>query len=140
MGIFSDINEVQLLGNVTQDPIIKQTTNGTSVATINIATNRNYKKGDVWEKETTFHTIVLWGILAKQVEERVNKGTKVLIRGRINNRSWDDKDVNKKYKTEIVASDIILLSRYTDKQNTNQPTANPTSSSPEEINLNELPF
>lgn len=115
MGIFSDINKVQIMGNITQDVELKYTSGGTAVASISVATNRDYKSGDEWQKETTFHNVVLWAKLAEHAEKRCNKGTRVLIEGRMQTRSWEDKDGNKKYKTEIVADEMILIDRYNKK-------------------------
>lgn len=116
MSIFSDINRVQLLGNVTQEVELRYTAGGTAVATISVATNRDFKSGDEWQKETTFHNIVLWGKLAEHAKERCNKGTRVIIEGRIANRSWEDKDGNKRYKTEVVADEMILIDRYNKRE------------------------
>ncbi len=112
MGIFDDINKVQLLGNVTKDPEVKYTNNGTAVVNVDVATNRSYKHNDEWKKETDYHKVVLWSKLAEQVERYIKKGTRVIIEGRLTTRTYEDKEGNKKYVTEIVASDLVLVKNY----------------------------
>jgi single-strand DNA-binding protein len=105
------LNRVQLIGNLGKDPEIKYTPSGTPVAKLTIATNERFKdKGGEWQDRTEWHNVVLWQRLAEIAGEYLKKGGKVYIEGRLQTRSWDDKQTNqKKYMTEIVASDIILL-------------------------------
>jgi single-strand DNA-binding protein len=105
------LNRVQLIGNLGKDPEIKYTPQGTPVAKITIATNERYKdKGGEWQDRTEWHNVVLWQRLAEIAGEYLKKGGKVYIEGRLQTRSWDDKQSGqKKYMTEIVASDLILL-------------------------------
>jgi len=105
------LNRVQLIGNLGKDPEIKYTPSGTAVAKLTIATNERYKdKGGEWQDRTEWHNVVLWQRLAEIAGEYLKKGGKVYIEGRLQTRSWDDKQTGqKKYMTEIVASDIILL-------------------------------
>jgi len=116
MGIFSDINKVQILGNVTQKPELKATKTGTAVTQISIATSRSYKvkDSDEWKKEPEFHSVVLWGKMAEMAGERFEKGTRVLVEGRLATRSWE-KDGVKHWKTEVIATDVILIARYNKK-------------------------
>lgn len=104
------INEVRILGNVTKDPEIRETPNGHKVATFSIATNYVYKNaaGEKIE-EPEFHNIVIWGKLAEVVEQYVKKGAPLHISGRIKQRSWDKEDGTKAYRTEIIASDMIMV-------------------------------
>lgn len=113
MSIFSDINKVQILGNVTQKPEIKSTKGGTAVTQISVATSRSYKvkDSDEWKKEPEFHSVVLWGKMAEMAGERFEKGTRILVEGRLATRSWE-KDGVKHYKTEVIATDVILIARY----------------------------
>lgn len=106
------LNRVQLIGNLGKDPEIKYTPSGTAVAKITIATNERFKdKGGEWQDRTEWHNVVLWQRLAEIAGEYLKKGGKVYIEGRLQTRSWDDKQTGqKKYMTEIVASDLILLS------------------------------
>lgn len=112
MPLFGDINKVELLGNLTQDVELRFTPNGAAVASVSMATNRRYKQGEEYKDEVTFHNVVIWGNLAQGFAQRAKKGTRVLITGRIQTRSWDGNDGQKKYKTEIVAEDAILIDRY----------------------------
>jgi len=105
------LNRVQLIGNLGKDPEIKYTPQGTPVAKITIATNERFKdKGGEWQDRTEWHNVVLWQRLAEIAGEYLKKGGKVYIEGRLQTRSWDDKQTGqKKYMTEVVASDLILL-------------------------------
>jgi len=105
------LNRVQLIGNLGKDPEVKFTPQGTPVAKITIATNERFKDKDGnWQDRTEWHNVVLWQRLAEIAGEYLKKGGKVYIEGRLQTRSWDDKTSGqKKYMTEIVASDLILL-------------------------------
>jgi single-strand DNA-binding protein len=106
------LNKVQLIGNLGKDPEVKYTPSGTAVAKIALATNERFKDKDgQWQDRTEWHNVVLWQRLAEIAGEYLKKGGKVYIEGRLQTRSWDDKQTNqKKYMTEVVASDLILLS------------------------------
>jgi single-strand DNA-binding protein len=112
MSLFGDLNEVRILGNITQDPELRYTSNGNQVCSVSVATNRRYKQQDEWKDATEFHNIVIWGNLAQQVAQRSKKGTRVMISGRLQTRSWEGQDGQKKYKTEIVADDVFLIDRF----------------------------
>jgi single-strand DNA-binding protein len=105
------VNKVILLGNLGKDPEVKYTPSGAPVAKLTLATNERYKdKGGEWQDRTEWHNIVLWQRLAEIAGEYLKKGSKVYIEGRLQTRSWDDKQTNqKRYMTEIVASDLVLL-------------------------------
>jgi single-strand DNA-binding protein len=105
------LNKVQLIGNLGKDPEVKYTASGTAVARLALATNERYKdKGGEWQDRTEWHNVVLWQRLAEIAGEYLKKGSKVYIEGRLQTRSWDDKTTNqKKYMTEVVAGDLILL-------------------------------
>lgn len=97
-----------LIGNVTRDPELRFTPGGAALAKFGLATNRNIKKGEVWEKVTTFHNIVCWQKLAEYVSERLKKGMYVTIQGRIENRSYDGKDGVKHYISEVIADSVFF--------------------------------
>ena len=105
------INKVILIGNLGKDPEVKYTPQGTPVAKLTIATNERFKdKAGDWQDRTEWHNVVLWQRLAEIAGEYLKKGGKVFIEGRLQTRSWDDKTSGqKKYMTEVVASDLILL-------------------------------
>ena len=104
------LNEAQLIGNLTANPELKYTPQGATVVNFSVATNRSWKdsQGQLKE-EATFHRIVAWSKLAEICSQILFKGRKVYVSGRISNRSWEDKDGNKHYISEIVANDIIAL-------------------------------
>jgi single-strand DNA-binding protein len=106
------VNKVILIGNLGKDPEIKYTPSGTPVAKFSLATNERYKdKGGEWQDRTEWHNIVAWQRLAEIVGEYVKKGSKLYIEGRLQTSSWEDKQSGeKKYRTEIVANDLVLLS------------------------------
>ncbi|MGC1478145.1 MAG: single-stranded DNA-binding protein, partial [Terriglobales bacterium] len=97
--------------NLGKDPEIKYTPSGTPVAKLTIATNERFKdKGGEWQDRTEWHNVVLWQRLAEIAGEYLKKGGKVYIEGRLQTRSWDDKQSGqKKYMTEVVANDLVLL-------------------------------
>lgn len=106
------VNKVILIGNLGKDPEVKYTPTGTPVAKFSLATNESYKdKAGQWQERTEWHNIVAWQRLAEIVGEYVKKGSKLYIEGRIQTSSWDDKQTGeKKYKTEIIANELVLLS------------------------------
>lgn len=106
------VNKVILIGNLGKDPEVKYTPSGTPVAKFSLATNEKFKdKGGEWQERTEWHNIVAWQRLAEIVGEYVKKGSKIYIEGRITTSSWEDKQSGeKKYRTEIVANDLVLLS------------------------------
>jgi single-strand DNA-binding protein len=105
------VNKVILIGNLGKDPEVKYTPSGTPVAKLALATNERYKDKDgQWKDRTEWHNVVLWQRLAEIAGEYLKKGGKVYIEGRLQTRSWDDKQTNqKKYMTEVVANDLVLL-------------------------------
>ncbi|MBP9758677.1 single-stranded DNA-binding protein [Candidatus Dojkabacteria bacterium] len=134
MGVFGDLNEVKLIGNITQDLELRHTNTGTSVTSFGLATNRSYKQGDDWKEEVSFHNIVVWSNDAEYLSQKARKGTRVFISGRLQTRSWEDKEGKKNYKTEVIADKIILLDRYergteNSSGNTNSKPMNDFSSS-----------
>jgi single-strand DNA-binding protein len=106
------VNKVILLGNLGKDPEVKYTPSGTPVAKLTVATNDRYKdKEGQWQDRTEWHNVVLWQRLAEIAGEYLKKGSKVYIEGKLQTRSWEDKQTNqKKYMTEVVGNDIVLLS------------------------------
>ncbi len=149
MGVFGDINEVRLIGNITNEIELKHTPNGFSVTNFGLATNRNYKVGEEWKEEVTFHDIVIWGNDAEMLSQRAKKGTRVYIQGRLMKRKWEDKEGAQRTKVEIVADKIILLDRYEKGVDTRSQESTKTSGksskgsddvSEDSIDPNDLPF
>jgi single-strand DNA-binding protein len=105
-----DLNKVQLIGRVTKDVEVKTVSNGNKVANFSLATNR-YWTDQSGQKQTVaeFHNCVVWGKLADIAESYVQKGKKIYFEGRNETRSWEAEDGTKRYKTDIVGENIILL-------------------------------
>ncbi len=105
------VNKVILIGHLGKDPELKYTPSNLPVAKFSLATNERYKDKDGnWQDRTEWHNIVCWQRTAEVANEYLRKGSQVFIEGRITTRSWDDKQTGqKKYMTEIVASDLVLL-------------------------------
>jgi single-strand DNA-binding protein len=104
------LNKVQLIGNLTRDPELKFTPSGSAVCTFTVATNRGWTT-DTGEKkeEADFTRVVAWNKLAEICGQLLKKGRKVYVEGRLSNRSYQDKDGQTKYITEVVIVDMILL-------------------------------
>ena len=111
------VNKVILVGNVGKDPETRYLEGGTAVCSFSLATSETYRNRD-GEKvtNTEWHNIVLWRGLAEVAEKYVRKGSQLFIEGRIRTRSWDDRDGNKRYTTEIVGDNMQMLGRRADDQ------------------------
>ncbi|NUM31651.1 MAG: single-stranded DNA-binding protein [Bacteroidetes bacterium] len=111
-------NSVRLFGNVGQDPEIKTLENGNKLAKFSLATTEKFRdsKGEITE-ETTWHNLVVWGKQADTIEKYVKKGEKLLIEGRLTNRSYEAKDGTKKYITEIVVNEFLFAGLPKNKLN-----------------------
>ena len=105
-------NQVRLIGRLGKDPDVKETTTGKKLARLNLATNESYLN-DKGERvsETQWHAVICWGRLATLAEKYLAKGNELAIEGKINNRSYQDKDGSRKFITEIVASDFVMLGK-----------------------------
>src|SRR5260221_10572140 len=104
------LNKVQLIGNLTRDPELRYTPNGTAVCSFGIATNRSWTTESGEKKdEAEFHNIVSWNKLAELCSQFLSKGSKVFVEGRLATRTWTAQDGAQKNRTEIVISDMILL-------------------------------
>jgi len=109
------VNKVILVGNLGKDPEVRHLENGAAVANFSIATSESYKdKNGNRQEQTEWHNIVLWRKLAEIAEKYVKKGSLVFIEGRLRTRSWDDKDGNKRYTTEVIASSMQMLDKKGD--------------------------
>ncbi len=104
-------NQVILMGNLTRDPELRQTPNGTSVTSFSLALNRSYKGADGnWQEATDFVDVVAWGPLGERVSQYLSKGRPCLVNGRLQSRSWEDKESGaKRSKLEVVAQDVTFL-------------------------------
>ena len=138
------INKVILVGNVGKDPEVRHLDNGVAVASFSLATSETYKNKDGQKvTNTEWHNIVVWRGLADVAEKYVKKGNPLYIEGKIRTRSWDDKDGNKRYITEIIADNMQMLGS---KQSNEEAAASTpeNASAPDIENLpaeeDDLPF
>jgi len=150
-----NLNKAMLIGNVTRDPEVRTTPNGTSVTSFSVATNFVWTDANGEKQERAeFHNIVAWRKLAEICGQYLHKGSKIYLEGRLQTRSWDDQSGNKKYITEIIAENMIMLDS---KGNSNVNTTNqapapqqdttpiidvnePINNSNNEIKVEEVPF
>ena len=103
-------NHVQLIGNVGQEPTITQLESGKKVARISLATNENYKNANGEKQSNTeWHNLVAWGKTASIVEKYVTKGKEIAISGKLTSRSYETKEGEKRFVTEIIVNEILLL-------------------------------
>lgn len=112
-----DLNKVMLTGHLGADPEMRFTPQGSAVTTFRVASNRSWKSGDgVQHDDTEWFRIVAWDKLAEICNEYLKKGTRVYIEGRLQTRSWEDRNTGeKRYITEVVAQDMIILTPKGDR-------------------------
>ena len=104
-------NKVILIGNLTRDPELRYTPQGTSVCNFGIAVNRKYKQGDEMKEEVTFINIVVFGRQADTCGQYLNKGNPVLVEGRLQESRWETEEGQKRSKHEVVAQSVRFLPR-----------------------------
>jgi len=135
-----NLNRAQIIGNLTRDPELRYTPNGQAVTSFGVATNRRWtSKSGEQQEQTEFHDVVAWGKLAEIANQILHKGNKAYIEGRLQTRSWESQDGQKRQRTEIIAENIIALSPkaatsegVTDSMPTKTETENvPTETTPE---------
>ena len=132
----ASFNQVILTGNLGADPELSYTPSGTAKATMRLATHEVWTNKDGTKGERTeWHRIIAWGRLAEVMGEYASKGRQLLIVGRLQTRSWEDRDGTKRWTTEIVATNIQLLGSPKDKKDAEPEVVDPTA--PEEP---DLPF
>lgn len=144
---------VVIIGNLTRDPEMRYTPGGHAVTSFGVATNRSWVAEGQAKEAVEFHNIVAWNKLAELCSQLLAKGRKVYIQGRLQTRSWDDAAGVKKYKTEIVAEDMVVLDPRKDKDGSvadeekspapSDGAVNTEDSNvlkEEEINAEEIPF
>ena len=144
-----DLNKATIIGRLTADPESRTTPTGQTVVSFSIATNLVWKDSDGEKKEKTeFRNIVAWRKLAEIITQYLKKGSRIYLEGRLQTRSWEDQNGIKKYRTEIIADNMIML----DSKPGNTPppsSSNDTEDSApqkkadeseEEINIEDIPF
>ncbi len=150
------LNKAIIIGNITRDPEVRALPGGSKVCTFNIATNRVWKdKNGAKQESVEYHNVVVFGRAAETSGQYLKKGSNVLVEGRLQTRSWDAADGQKKYRTEIVADTVQFGSRPAGGSSTSSPPspakeipdestqkdAPPTIDYPEEeINADDIPF
>ncbi|MFA5010084.1 MAG: single-stranded DNA-binding protein [Patescibacteria group bacterium] len=158
-----DLNKVMLIGNLTRDPELRTTNSGQTVASFAVATNRSWNDAQgVRQDAVEYIDIVAWGKLAEIVGQIYRKGRRTYVEGRLQTRNWEAQDGTKRYKTEVVASDLILLDKapagevaplqnnagntegHPTSQTAEQPvaaaTTDPLATAADEINIEDIPF
>ena len=149
-----DLNKAMLIGNLTRDPEIRNTTTGQPVASFTVVTNYVWtdQAGQRQEK-AEFHNIVAWRRLADICRQYLHKGSKVYVEGRLQTRDWLAQDNTKRYRTELVADNLIMLDRAgsagapfsgptSDQADGNEPSLEslPDNPAEEEIKIENIPF
>jgi len=123
-----NLNKIFLIGRLTQDPELRSTPNGQSVATLRMATNRVWKDQSGQKKDATeFHTVVAWGRLGEIANQYLKKGSLLMIEGRIQTRSWVDQSNNKRYMTEVIAESLQMGPRNASMGSGQAPSMDSTS-------------
>ncbi|MFH0905327.1 MAG: single-stranded DNA-binding protein [bacterium] len=145
-----DVNKVILIGNLTRDPEIRSTNSGQSVASFSVACNRSWNdQQGVRQDAVEYVDIVAWGKLAEIVGQIYHKGRRTYVEGRLQTRNWEAQDGTKRYKTEVIASDLILLDRAPAGEMSATEPAVKTADAPatpnstvkeDEINIEDIPF
>lgn len=147
-----DLNKAQIIGRITQDLELKQTPNGQNVISFSVATNRNWTDSNwVKQEQVEFHNVVLWGKLAEITNQYLNKWSKIFLEWRLQTRNWEAQDWTKRYRTEIVWENMIMLDSrwdWIDQNNNNSNTSSNNSSATtktkpkaeEEISIEDIPF
>ena len=107
-------NSVTLVGNITRDPELRFTPSGQAVANFGLAVNRRWQNRQTqeWEEATSFFDVTCWQQLAENVAETIQKGTRIVVTGRLDQRSWETQDGDKRSKVEIVADDVAPSLRW----------------------------
>ena len=144
------VNVAIIIGNLTRDPEMRYTPGGHAVTSFTVATNRSWVSEGQTKEDVEFHNIVAWNKLAELCSQLLSKGRKVFIQGRLQTRNWDDANGVKKYRTEIIADDMVILDSRKDKDgNGPEPdmpkevtdvVAGVESIKEEQVNAEEIPF
>jgi len=146
-----NLNRAQIIGNLTRDPETRTTPSGQTVANFSVATSHFWKdQQGVKQEKAEYHNIVAWGKLAEIVQQYLGKGRKVYVEGRLQTRDWEGQDGVKKYRTEIVCENMIMLDRAPEGSTPrafnpapSAPVAAPNTSAPspdDEIKVEDIPF
>lgn len=144
-----DLNMVFLMGNLTRDPELRYTPNGQAVATMTVATNRQWTDQAGEKKDAAeFTDVVVWGKMAETVTNYLKKGRRVHVIGRLQSRSWEAQDGSKRNKTEVIATDVTFLDKAPSGVDFSEGVDEPSKSVKkpeeakveEEVNIEDIPF
>lgn len=105
------LNKCMIIGNLGRDPEMRYTPSGQAVTQFTVATNRRWQTNGEWQEETEWFRVVVWGQQAERTAERLRKGHKVYVEGRIQTRQWEDQQGQKRSTTELVANSVTSLER-----------------------------
>ena len=140
MGLSRGVNKVILIGNLGKDPEVKHLESGTVLAKFPLATSETYKnKNNEKVTNTEWHNIIFFGPQAEVVEKYVKKGDALYIEGRIRTRSYDDKDGNKKYITEIIGNNMQMLGGGNSGDNAENDTSTQMKEAKSSASNNQIP-
>ena len=136
------VNKVILVGNLGADPEMNATNSGTAVANVSLATSEqwNDKTSNERKERTEWHRLVLWDKLAEIAEQYLKKGSQIYVEGKLQTRSWDDPNGQKKWTTEIRVYQMQMLGRREDREATPQNLGGPPVPVPDAVNSDDLPF
>lgn len=150
-----DLNKAMVIGRLTRDVELRQTANGQNVASFGLATNRAFKDASGTKQERVeYHNVVAWGKLAEICNQYLGKGRRIYIEGRLQTSDWEGQDGVKRYKTEIIADNMIMLDGPSQNSGSGSPSVvpdpqNPPAAEPkaavagpkeEEIEIENIPF
>ena len=99
-------NSVTLVGNVTRDPELRFTASGQAIATFGLAVNRRFQRNGQWEEQTSFFNVTCWGQMGENASESLPKGARVVVTGRLEQRSWETQDGEKRSTVDVTADEI----------------------------------
>lgn len=138
----SSVNKVILVGNLGKDPEIRTLESGTKVAGFSLATSEKFKDKLTGEPrvQTDWHNIVMWRNLAEIAEKYLRKGMQVYVEGKLRTRSWQDKDGHNRYTTEVVADNMVMMSRASNDHSGNSSGENSAPHTSENEPMDDLPF
>jgi single-strand DNA-binding protein len=139
----TSVNKVILVGNLGKDPEIRILESGTKVAGFSLATSEKFKDKITGETrvQTDWHNIVMWRSLAEIAEKYLHKGMQVYVEGKLRTRSWQDKEGHNRYTTEVVADNMVMMSRSGNDASQNNPSQDSSHLHPGENDpLDDLPF
>lgn len=132
----ASLNKVMLIGNIGSDPEMRFTPNGNPVTSFNMAVSRNFttREGER-RQETEWFTVVAWNRLAETCNQFLTKGRRAYVEGRLRTRTWEGQDGQKRFRNEVVASRVVFLDRQAAA-----PTGDEAANSPEDVEVEDLPF